>query len=328
MVTVPDKAVWREAVARFERASRGRSLFQLANTILPYLGLLVAMYFSLRVSYWLTLLLAIPAAGLLVRSFIIFHDCGHGAFFRSRRANRFTEFWTGLLSFMPAHCWSHSHAIHHASSGDLDRRGVGDIMTLTLREYRERSRSGRFRYRLYRNPLVLLILGPVFIFLVEYRFWTRKDDARYRWNVMLTNLALAAIVLGATLTIGLRSYLLIQMPVLLIAGAAGIWMFYVQHQFDGTYWERHERWDYATQALRGSSFYELPRVLQWFSGNIGFHHVHHLSPRIPNYRLQECHESSELFRAVRPLTMKASLACLRLRLWDEERRMLVGFDAV
>lgn len=328
MSAEPQKAGWRKAVAQFERASLPRSVFQLANTILPYLALLVAMYFSLRVSYWLTLALAVPAAGFLVRSFIIFHDCGHGSFFNSKRANRIAEFWTGLLSFMPAHCWSRSHATHHATSGDLDRRGVGDIMTLTLKEYRERGRWGRLLYRLYRHPASLLIFGPVFIFLMEYRVWKKSDDARHRRHVILTNLALAAIMLAASLTIGFKAYVLIQGPILMLAGAGGIWLFYVQHQFDGTYWERHEGWDYATQALHGSSYYKLPRLLQWFSGNIGFHHVHHLSPRIPNYFLEKCHESSEIFRNIRPLTMRASLSCMRLRLWDEDRRMLVGFDAV
>ena len=327
IATLPDRNSWRAAVARFERASHGRSIFQLANTVIPYLALLVAMYFSMRISYWLTLALAIPAAGFLTRAFIIFHDCGHNAFFRSRRANRITEFWMGLLNFMPAHCWTHSHALHHASSGDLDRRGKGDIWTLTLEEYRSSSRLRRFRYRLYRHPITLFVGGPLFIFLLEYRVWHKGSDARERWNVVRTNIAIAGILLAVAFTIGIKTYALIQLPILMFAGTAGIWLFYVQHQFDGTYWSRNKGWDYEKQALHGSSFYKLPRLLQWFSGNIGYHHIHHLSPRIPNYFLQKCHESSEFFRSIQPLTIRTSLHCLRLHLWDEERGILVGFDA-
>ena len=327
MAIFPDQASLRAAVAPFERASRRRSLFQLANTIIPYLLLLAAMYFSLSLSYWLTLALAVPAAGFLVRSFIIFHDCGHNSFFRSRRANRIGEFWTGLLSFMPAYCWSRNHAIHHATSGDLDQRGTGDIWMVTVQEYRSVSRLRRISYRLYRHPLVLFGLGSLFIFLFEYRIWHRGANAKQRWNILRTNGAIAAIVLIAALTIGIKSYLLIQLPILVLAGAAGIWLFYVQHQFEDTSWERHEQWNFAQQALEGSSFYKLPGILQWFSGNIGYHHIHHLSPRIPNYFLQKCHESSAIFRDVKPLTLRSSLRSLRFRLWDEERRRLVGFDA-
>jgi omega-6 fatty acid desaturase (delta-12 desaturase) len=296
--------------------------------VIPYLALLVAMYFSLHLSYWLTLLLALPAAGFMVRTFIIFHDCGHNAFFRSRLANRITEFCTGLFTFMPAQSWSRDHAKHHASSGDLDRRGTGDIWTLTLREYQSRSRWRRFIYRFYRNPAVLLIPGPIYLFLIDSRFWGAQADKRQRRNIMLTNLAVAAIVVAAAMTIGLKAYLLVQLPVLMIAGAGGIWLFYVQHQFENTYWERHEKWDFAEQALRGSSFYKLPRIFQWFSGNIGFHHVHHLSSRIPNYFLERCHKSSPLLLTVKPLTFKRSLRAMRLHLWDEDRRRLVGFDSV
>jgi omega-6 fatty acid desaturase (delta-12 desaturase) len=328
IATIPEKKSWRSAVAPFERPSLPRSLAQLADTLIPYLLLLTAMIFSLSISYWLTLALAVPAAGFLVRAFIIFHDCGHGSFFRSRRANRIMEFWTGLLTFMPAQGWSRDHAKHHATAGDLDHRGTGDIWTLTLQEYRARSTWGRFKYRLFRHPLVLFVLGPLYIFLIEHRVWPAGADKRRRWNVIATNAALAAIVLAASLTIGFKAYLLIQLPILMFSGAAGVWLFYVQHQFEDTYWERHDGWDFARQALAGSSFYKLPRLLQWFSGNIGYHHIHHLSPRIPNYFLQRCHESNPMFSVVEPLTMRASLHALRLHLWDEEQRKLVGFEAV
>lgn len=322
------RAEWRAALAPFERPSLARSLGQVATSVLPYLLLWAAMLLSLRVSYWLTLPLAVIAAGFLVRSFIICHDCGHGAFFRSRLANRVVGYITGLIAFLPSTGWSQEHARHHAGSGNLDRRGGGEIWTLTVAEYRAAGRLRRLGYRLYRNPFVLLGLGPLFVFLLNYRVWHRGEGAQARWSKVWTNLGLAVITLVASLTIGLKTYLAIQLPVILIAGTAGIWLFYVQHQFEGTYWRRSATWSYLDQALAGASFYRLPRLLQWLTGNIGYHHIHHLSPRIPNYFLQACHESSPLFRAVPPLTLRASLRCLRYRLWDEEAGCLVGFAAV
>lgn len=323
----PDRS-WRQVVAPYERPCLRRSLGQLANSILPYFAILAAMYFALGVAWWLALLLAVPAAGFLVRIFIIFHDCGHGSFFRSSVANRFTGFLTGLLVFTPSRMWHRRHAAHHAAAGDLDRRGTGDVWTLTVEEYRRLPRRRRIWYRIYRHPLVLFGIGPAYIFFIGHRLWGRRDGAAERWSTVRTNLALAAIVLVACATIGWKAYLLIHLPPMLIAGTLGIWLFYVQHQFEGTYWERHERWDRLRQAIEGSSFYKLPRVLQWFSGNIGYHHVHHLSSRIPNYRLQACHESHEIFRSVRPVTLRSSLRSLGFRLWDEERRRLVGFRGV
>jgi omega-6 fatty acid desaturase (delta-12 desaturase) len=286
------------------------------------------MYFSLDVSYWITLGLAVPAAGFLVRSFIIFHDCGHRSFFISRKANRILAFFTALLAFTPSYYWSHQHARHHATSGDLDRRGVGDMWTLTVEEYMSLSPWMRIRYRIYRNPFFLFGVAPLYLFFVQYRFWSPGDNAHVRWSAMRTNLALAVIVTVASLTIGIKAYLMIQLPIIIIAITAGVWLFYVQHQFEHTYWERHDSWSYVRQALEGSSFYRLPRILQWFSGNIGYHHIHHLSPRIPNYNLQKCHESHPMFQAVKPITLRSSLKSLGYRLWDEERKKLVGFGYV
>ncbi|MCB1164141.1 fatty acid desaturase [bacterium] len=320
---------WRALVAPFERSCTRRSLLQIATSVLPYLALWAAMLFSLRISYWLTLALAIPTTGFLVRSFIICHDCGHGAFFRARWANRLVGFVTGLLVFIPSGGWSHEHARHHATSGDLDRRGGGgDIWTLTVAEYRAASRWERLRYRLYRHPLVMFGLGPFFVFLLNYRVWRREDSTRARRSKVLTNLTLAAIAAVMCLTIGWKAYLMIQLPLIFLAGVAGIWLFYVQHQFEGTYWARKGKWDYLRQALEGSSFYKLPRLLQWFSGNIGFHHIHHLSPRIPNYFLERCHLSSPLFSRVKPVTLRASFSSLRFKLWDEDAGRLVGFGAL
>ena len=323
-----DRQSWRKIVAKYEKPSLARSLQQVANTIIPYFALLYVMYLSLGLSYWITLGLAIPAAGFLMRSFIICHDCGHGAFFKSRKANRMLGFVTGLLAFLPSYSWSHEHAQHHAHAGDLDNRGGGDVWTLTVQEYLALPRWKRIWYRVYRNPFFLFGLAPLYVFFVEYRYWRPGDSARVRWSKMQTNMALAGIVIAASLTIGIKAYLLIQLPIMMIAGTMGVWLFYVQHQFEGTYWARHGEWSYVRQALDGSSFYKLPRVLQWFSGNIGFHHVHHLSPRIPNYNLQKCHESHPMFETVRHITLWSSLKALGYRLWDEDRKKLVGFDYV
>jgi acyl-lipid omega-6 desaturase (Delta-12 desaturase) len=312
-------------VAKYQNPSLQRSLWQLANTLLPYLFLLVLMYFSLAYSYWLTLALALPAGGLLTRTFIIFHDCGHGSFFKAQRANNILGTLCGLLVFTPYYQWRFEHAIHHATSGDLDRRGTGDIVTLTVGEYLQLSRWGRFKYRLYRSPVVLLGFGPWFTFLISQRFTNPISRKRERFSVYFTNLFILAVLVVASLTIGIQAYLLIQLPVAFVGGLGGIWMFYIQHQFEGTYWERHEEWDYATAAIRGSSYFKLPKVLQWFTGNIGFHHIHHLSSRIPNYALQQCMEENPQFQEVTTITLWSSLKSLRLNLWDEQQRQLVSF---
>ena len=319
---------WRSAVAKYEAPSLARSLRQIANTIIPYFALLYVMYLTLDVSYWITLGFAIPAAGFLIRNFVIFHDCGHGSFFKSRKANRILGFFAGLLTFMPSYYWSHQHAKHHATAGDLDHRGDGDVWTLTVQEYLALSRWKRIWYRTYRNPFFLFGLVPLYFFCVYYRYWRPGDNTRVRWSTMRTNTALVGIVGAASLTIGIKAYLMIQVPIIIVAGSAGVWLFYVQHQFENTYWERHQEWSYVRHALEGSSFYKLPRILQWFSGNIGFHHLHHLSPRIPNYYLQKCHESFPMFQAVRHITLWSSFKALSYRLWDEEHKNLVGFGYV
>lgn len=321
----PADSEWKAAVARFRRPSHRRSLVQIANTILPYGALMVAMYFSLRVSYWMTLALAVLAAGFLSRAFIIFHDCGHGAFFRSAKANRIVGTLAGLLTFFPSYYWSHEHAKHHATAGKIHRPSVGDIWTVTVDEYLAMPRGRRLLYRLYRNPVVMFGVGPLFTFLIRYRYWVAGDGPRARWSAIRTNLVIAGIVTAAALTIGLKAYVMIQLPVLAIAATAGIWLFYVQHQFEGTYRAREDRWCHVIQALRGSSFYQMPRILQWFTGNIGYHHIHHLSPLIPNYYLEACHEASPLFRAIPPVTLRSSLKALSFRLWDEEGERMVGF---
>ncbi|MBK9944907.1 MAG: fatty acid desaturase [Kouleothrix sp.] len=323
--TAAKRTNWQEIVAKYQTPKLSSSLWQVANTLIPYFILLYAMYLSLGVSYWLTLVLALPAGGLLTRIFILFHDCGHGSFFKTPRANNILGMICGVLVFTPYFQWRFEHAIHHATSGDLDRRGTGDITTLTIKEYLALSRWGRLKYRLYRSPVVLLGIGPWYTFLISQRLVNPISRRRERLSVYFTNLTIVAIVLVAWATIGIGPYLLIQLPVAFIAGLGGIWMFYIQHQFEGTYWAEHTEWDYATAALRGSSYFKLPKVLQWFTGNIGFHHIHHLSSRIPNYALQRCMEENPEFMDVTTITLRSSLKSLRLNLWDEERRKLVSF---
>ena len=319
---------WKEIVAPYQIPSARRGIVQIANTLLPYLALWVAMYFARTISWWLVVPLAALAAGFLVRLFIIHHDCGHGSFFRSRQANDTIGYVTGILTFTPYHHWRWEHALHHATSGDLDRRGTGDIWTLTVQEYLESSRWRRFAYRLARNPVILFVIAPLYLFLIQHRFARENASRRERDSVFWTNLGLAGVAAGASAIFGVKGYVLIQFMILLFSGAAGVWLFYVQHQFDGVYWERSGEWDYVRAALQGSSFYKLPKVLQWFSGNIGFHHIHHLSSRIPNYHLEKCHESEPLFQSVRPVTLVESLRSFTFRLWDEQRRRLVGYDHV
>jgi omega-6 fatty acid desaturase (delta-12 desaturase) len=319
-----EKTEWRATVARYQEPSAKRAAWQLTNTFGPYVLSWFAMYYALQVSLWLTALLAILSGALLVRIFIIFHDCAHGSYFDSRRANEVVGRICGVLTFTPFFHWRREHGIHHASAGDLDRRGTGDIWTMTVEEYLHASRGRRLWYRLVRNPLVLFVIAPLFVFVAKQRFAPQNADARQRRSVWATNVALLCMVALFVRVFGFAPYLLIQSIALAVAGAAGIWLFYVQHQFEGVYWERGERWDATAAALHGSSFYKLPSVLQWFSGNIGFHHIHHLSPRVPNYNLQACHKSDRLFERVKPITLRASLRCLTLRFWDEDSRKLVG----
>ena len=312
-------------MAPYQTPTAGRSLWQVANTLIPYALLWYLMYRSLAVSYWLTAPLAILAAGFLVRVFIIFHDCGHGSFFRSRKANDALGFVTGVITFTPYYQWRWEHAIHHASAGNLDKRGMGDVWTLTVEEYLRASRWKRFAYRLARNPFLLFVLAPLALFVIQQRFPALKAGPRERRSVYWTNLALLVLAFALSVAFGFKAYLLLQLSVMLMAGTVGVWLFYVQHQFDGVYWARHQDWDYTAAALQGSSFYKLPKVLQWFTGSIGFHHIHHLRPGIPNYNLERCHRAVRLFQTVKPVTFFSSLRSLTFRLWDEQRQKLVGY---
>ncbi len=318
-------AQWKAIVAAHERPDNRRASWQLVNSVGTYAGLWYLMYLSLSFSWWLTGCLAVLAGGVLVRIFIIFHDCCHRSFFRSRGANNVWGFVTGLLTFTPYYQWRWEHSIHHASAGHLDRRGVGDVWTLTVDEYIESPRRRKLLYRIARNPIVLFGIAPLFYFLVGQRIPARNANAREKRSVWIMNTAVAAMSAGLIAVFGFLPWLVIQMSVLAVAGSGGVWLFYVQHQFEDAYWERGDDWDFTAAALQGSSFYKLPRILQWFSGNIGFHHIHHLSPGIPNYNLERCHKSHPMFQTVKPMTFLDSLKTITFRLWDESERKLVGF---
>ena len=316
---------WQKLLAKYQNPQRAKSIWQLVNTLIPYVFLWYIMYLSLSVSYWLTLALAIPAAGFLVRIFIIFHDCGHGSFFKSKKWSDFWGFVTSILVFTPYDYWRHEHAQHHAAAGNLDDRGFGDIWTLTVKEYLKASRWTRIKYRFARNPICLFIIGPAILFLVVHRLPRKDAGPKGTRGIYVTNVALVAAITAMCFWIGWKAYLLIQLPVLLMAASSGVWLFYVQHQFEGVYWERKEGWDYVDEAIKGSSFYKLPKVLQWFTGNIGFHHIHHLCPRIPNYFLEKCYKEIPLLQQIKPITFLASFKSMTFRLWDEQHQRLVGF---
>jgi len=318
------EASWRTVLAPHMAPRLRPALIDVATSVVSYLGLMVAMFVAFRISYLLVLVLAIPAAGFLVRTFIVFHDCAHGSFVRSKRANAMLGAALGVVLYTPFAWWRHEHAVHHATAGDLDRRGVGDIETLTVDEYRARSWRGRFHYRLFRNPFVMFGFGPLWVLLISQRLVRRGMRARLRHSVLGTDLALALVIGGLCWLVGWKEFLLVQSPPLLLAGAVGIWLFYVQHQFEDAYWQTSDEWSFDDAALQGSSHLDLPPILRFFTGNIGLHHVHHLSARIPNYNLRAAHEAGKL-DWVTSLSLRDGLAAVRLKLWDPDQRRLVTF---
>jgi omega-6 fatty acid desaturase (delta-12 desaturase) len=323
MSVAASRNYWRESVEGYERASWPLAVFCLATSLGPYVGLTVAMYLLLDVSVWLTLALAIPASGFLLRTFIVFHDCAHGSFVPSRRGNLWLGRLTGLVVFQPYANWRHNHAVHHGTSGDLDRRGTGDVETITITEFAERPWKGRLAYRAFRAPAILFGIGPIWSLMIGPRFWNKRMRSRSRHSVQLTNVAIA-IELGAIFWfVGPVGWLLVQMPTAILAGIAGVFLFYVQHQFEDAYWETGERWSYADAALKGSSYLKLPGLFRFFSGNIGLHHVHHLSAKIPNYHLQRAHDENEIFDDVPVLGFLDGIRTLRLKLIDPAAGRLV-----
>lgn len=315
-----------ENLAKYLTPSLGRSIWQITNTFVPYVGLWILVVYSLSVSYWLTAFLIVLAAGFLVRLFIIFHDCGHGSYFKSQKANRIVGVFFGILAFTPYDKWHNQHMRHHGTVGNLDKRGVGDVWTMTREEYQASDKWNRLKYRIYRNPLVMFGIGSLYVFLIQNRLTKKEMTRKEKLNVYFTNVALVLIFTGMSFAIGVGTFLIIQLSILYIAAISGLWLFYLQHQYEDVAWFRSKEWNYRTVALKGSSFVKFPKLLQWFSGNIGFHHIHHLNARIPNYYLNTCYREISVFKEVKPVTFLMSLKSLKLRLWDEQIQKMVSFN--
>ena len=316
---------WIKIVSKYNHPDPLKSWVQFSINLFLYSIIWFLMFESLNLSYWITLGLSIPAAGMLVRLFIIYHDCGHGSFFKSKKLRDFTGLLIGVLTFTPYYSWSHSHQVHHETAGNLDKRGIGDVWTMTVEEYRESSLWKKIEYRFYRNPITMFGVGPLYVFLIGNRFTKKGMDRKGRMGVYITNAGLLVFAVSMSLLMGVKAYLMIQFPVIYLSGIFGFWLFYVQHQFDPSYWGRTEDWDYKRVALEGSSYYKLPRILQYFTGNIGFHHVHHLSPLIPNYNLSRCHRENPLFRQIKPLNIRQSFRAMKFRLWNEKTMEMISF---
>ncbi len=325
-----DRQAVNKIIMPFAKPIRSKALWQLTNTLIPYalLWVLTIYLFKIEAPIGFRILPILLAGLFLVRIFIIFHDCCHSSFLKSKRSNRIVGYITGILTFTPFTDWSKAHIRHHATAGNLDRRGVGDIWTLTVEEYVTAPRLKRITYRIFRNPFFLFSFGPAFVFLILQRFSQKGIEHQGRLSVYITNLALLLLLLLGGATIGYSTYLAIQIPIVVIAATLGLWLFYVQHQYEEVYWERNENRDALKAALEGSSYYKLPKIAQWFSGNIGLHHIHHLNPSIPNYNLQACHDALQPHHPVTPMGVRKSFKSLRIHLWDEETRKLISFKAM
>jgi omega-6 fatty acid desaturase (delta-12 desaturase) len=319
---------WIEIIKRYNKPDKIKSWWQIINSLGPYIFLWVVMIKTIEISYWLTLILSVIAAGFMIRIFIIFHDCGHGSFFKSKRLNTIIGIITGLIVFTPYHKWHYEHHIHHQTVGNLDKRGTGDVKTLTVEEYSKLTGWQKFSYRFYRNPIFLFGIAPILLFTIVQRFTKKNMPVRDKIRVHLSNLALIGVIVLMMFFIGWKTFLMIQLPVLYIATVHGVWLFYVQHQFRNVLWTKSETWDYKNTALKGSSMFKLPPILNWFTGNIGYHHIHHLSPGIPNYNLKKCHNENQLFKEIKPITFFSAFESLLLRLYDEKRKMMVSFREI
>lgn len=304
-----------------------KSVFQIIVTLVPYLALNWLMYLTIayELPYAITLVLALVASGFLMRIFIIFHDCTHQSFFKSRTSNKIVGHIFGVLTFTAFSSWQYSHAVHHGTVGNLTKRGTGDVWTMTVAEYKKSSLARKIGYKFYRNPLFLFVIAPVLLFFVKNRFPSRRMRKQDIISISITNAAIAAIIVACAYTVGVETYLAIQIPIMTFAGMIGVWLFYIQHQFGDVYWEKDESWDRERAALEGSSFFKLPAVLRWFSGNIGYHHIHHLNARIPNYNLKRCYENISALQNIRPITFFKSFKLMFLNLYDENSRRLISF---
>jgi omega-6 fatty acid desaturase (delta-12 desaturase) len=311
--------------APYDQPVLAKSIWQLVNTFIPFGICWAAAYFSLAIHVALSLVFSVVTGFLLLRIFIIFHDCCHRSFFKRRAANEWLGFITGVLTFTPYEQWKNTHATHHATSGNLDKRGTGDIWTVTLREFSAMPRWKKMLYGMYRNPLMMFFVGPIYIFLLDYRVNRKQASQKERWNTYLTNLGIVLLMTALCFVFGWQAVLLVQIPIFMISGMAGIWLFYVQHQFEQSYYEASDAWTYKQAALQGSSFFHLPKWLHWLTGNIGYHHIHHLNPRVPNYHLPLLFRNNAELREVPTITLKNSFATLRLRFWDEQAKKMVGW---
>jgi len=323
-----DNRTWEKIVLAYAHPDIRKSILQICNSILPYTLLWYLAYKSLVYPYWVTFLISLLACGFLIRIFIIFHDCGHGSFFRSKNANNVVGKIMGILTFTPFHAWHHQHRVHHATAANLDKRGMGDVWTMTVDEYRKSSNWDRFIYRSFRNPFIMFTIGPVYMVFILNRLSRKSMTRQEKLNIYFTNSILLLMSAIISLIIGIKAFLLIQIPIIILSHSIGIWLFYMQHQFDDVSWERGRDWDYKTAALTGSSFLKFPVVLQWFTGNIGFHHVHHFSSRIPNYNLEKCHNETEIFKDVKPVTFFSTFKALTLNLWDEAEHRLTSVKRI
>lgn len=316
------------AVTPYATSDMKKSIIQIINTIIPMIGLWIAAYLILPYTVLGAIGLSIITAGFVVRTFIIFHDCTHGSFFKNKKANDLMGFITGVLTLFSYEKWKREHMIHHASSSNLDKRGIGDIWVMTVDEYLEASKWKRFCYRAYRNPLVMFGLGPLYLVLIDSRFNHKDARKKERINTYLSNICIVAIVTGIILLTNVQSYLIIHGTTMFVAGALGIWLFFIQHTFEDSYFENQKEWDYVKAAIEGSSYYKLPLILQWITGNIGFHHVHHLAPRVPNYKLQEAHTKTPPLQRATTITLKTSIESLRYKLYDSSNKHFITFKEV
>lgn len=315
----------RKSVFPFAKSDTRASMIQIINSVVPFLLLWFLAYKSLSVSIWLSLCFSIIAAGFVVRIFIIFHDCTHMSFFKNNKANRLVGTVTGIITHFAFEKWKRDHSIHHATSSNLDKRGTGDIWIMTVEEYMKAPLLTKIAYRLYRNPIILFGLGPFYLFLISNRFNRKGAKRKERWNTYIINVSIAMIYALLIWAIGWQSFLIVQIPIMFIAGGLGIWLFYIQHTFEDSYFENEDEWDYVKAAVEGSSYYKLPKILEWITGNIGYHHVHHLAPKIPNYYLEEAHESTPPLQKATTITIKTSLKSIRFRLYNQEDQSFVSF---
>jgi omega-6 fatty acid desaturase (delta-12 desaturase) len=321
-------AEWIEIISRYNKPDPLKSWWQIINSVVPYILLWIIMIKTFGISYWLTLLMSVFAAGFLIRIFIIFHDCGHGSFFKSKRLNTIVGIITGLIVFTPYHKWHHDHHIHHQTVGNLDKRGIGDVTTLTVDEYLGLSSWKKFAYRFYRNPFFLFGVAPILLFVLMNRVTKNYMTAKEKLFVHLSTLALIAAISIIIFFIGWKTYVLIQIPILYIGTVHGVWLFYVQHQYRDVLWTNTKNWDYKSTALNGSSWFKLPLLLNWFTGNIGYHHIHHLSPSVANYNLRKCHKDNKLFSEIKPITFFSAFESLFLRLYDEKQKRMIRFSEI